>query len=226
MDYTTLKNIVFENYYFNSYLPGTLGSYESATLFNYLLAAESIQENLSSEVNISKTWVSDVPTWYTNQLPDIFFVPKFSGESDQEYLNRLLLLTEISQNENTIITAVFSVTANALLDISQITIVEQLDGSQVEWGNVTNTVDWDGVSPWSDDVDLQRTLFLVDIEILNRGSPLDSNTWDYWILSTNYTKIEDMVNLYKPPGSTFEIRLTVPTEWSISIDVFSNTLII
>jgi len=32
MDYITLKNTVFSKYYFNSYLPGTLGAFEIWTM--------------------------------------------------------------------------------------------------------------------------------------------------------------------------------------------------
>ena len=51
-------------------------------------------------------------------------------------------------------------------------------------------------------------------------------TWDYWQESENFTKIEDMVKLYKPPGSTFELRLNIPVLVEQKIEVFSNTLIV
>lgn len=236
MDYTTLKNLVFSKYYFNSYLPGTLGAFEASTIFNYLLTLESMQENLITEMNRTKHWIDTIPTWYTNQLPQLFFIPRFSNESDQEYLDRLLLLTDIGQNDGTITIAVFSVVEKALTGISRITIVEQLDGISALWDDDTNldpdndppddVERWDGNKVWSSLIDVQRTLFLVDIEILNRGSDLDITTWDYWRQSENYTKIQDMVKLYKPPGSTFELRLNIPENVTQLItDVFSNTKI-
>lgn len=227
MDYTTLKNRVFQKYYFNSYLPGSLGSYESSIIFNYLLALESIQENLTEEMNISERWIDSVPTWYTNNLPNLFFVHKFIGESDQEYLDRLLLLTNVNQNEETIIIATYSVVQKAVTNITNIQIIDKLDLGLTDatWGNVTNTDEWDGSKAWRSTYDEIRPLFLIDITIPNRGSENDLTTWDYWIVSTNYTKIQDMVKLYKPPGSTFELRLT-PVASPSTIDVFTNTLLI
>ena len=230
MDYTTLKNQVFQKYYFNSYLPGSLGSYESSIIFNYLLSIESTQENSTTEMNNSERWVDDNnPTWYTNQLPDLFFVPKFVGETDQEYIDRLLLLVDTGQNDNTIINAVFSVIKKAVLVTTAIQIINKLDGVSAIWEDLDNLVSpehWDGASVWSSTSGIQRTLFLVQMTYLLRGSNSDVTTWDYWILPANYTKIEDMVKLYKPPGSTFELRLIAPATGTPMIDVFSNTLIV
>jgi hypothetical protein len=231
MDYTTLKNRVFEKYYFNSYLPGTLGSYESSVIFNYLLSLESIQENSTEEMNISEVWIDENPTWYTSELPNLFFIPRFSGETDVEYLERLILLVEVGQNENTIINAVWSVIKKALISKIYIQIIDKLEGVSAVWDDTNDlgapetTAYWDDTSVWSSVFDVQRTLFLVDISILNRGSETDITTWDYWIKSENYTKIEDMVKLYKPPGSTFEIRLNIPEDVESQTDIFSNTLI-
>lgn len=232
MDYTTLKNRVFSKYYFNSYLPGTLGAFESSIIFNYLLAIESIQENLTTEMNRSELWIDTIPTWYTNQLPQLFFVPKFANESDQEYIDRLLLLTGVNQNDDTIKTAVFSVVEKAITDINRISIIEQLDGISAVWDDKNNlglpetTAYWDNTTVWDSAVNVQRPLFLVNIEVLNRGSDLDITTWDYWQQSENYTKIQDIVKLYKPPGSTFELRLNIPENATQLItDVFSNTLV-
>lgn len=226
MDYTTLKNNVFEKYFFNSYLPGTLGAYESSTIFNYLLSLESIQENLTSEMNVSERWIDNIPTWYTNQLTNMFFIPRFTGETDQDYLDRLFLLINIGQDDNTIITATYSVIKKALLGISQITITEQLDGVSGIWDDTTNTKKWNDPSVlWGSSDEIQRTLFVVDVKFFDRGSLLDITTWDYWDESINYTKIEDMVNLYKPPGSTFELRLVVPEKWTLKEEIFSNTFI-
>ncbi len=227
MDYTTLKNRVFENYYFNSYLPGTLGAYESSIIFNYFLTLESIQENLTQEMNISEVWIDDEnnPTWYTSKLSDLFFVPRYSGETDIEYLERLTLLTGVSQDNNTIINAVYSVISKAVLNNSYIQIIDKLDGISVAWGNLANAIKWDGSAVWSSTFNVQRTLFLVNMSFIYRGAASDITTWDYWILPENYTKIEDIIKLYKPPGSTFEIRLNIPEDVETEIEVFSNTLI-
>ena len=226
MDYTTLKNRTFQKYYFNSYLPGTLGAYESSLIFNYLLTLESIQENVTTEMERTERWIDDVPTWYTSLLPKLFFVPRYSGETDQEYIDRLTLLTDIRQNDETIKNAVFSVVEKGVTGISDILITEKLDGVSGIWGNVTGSTKWGGASVWSSETSVQRTLFLVDISFSYRGSDLDITTWDYWKKSENYTKIEDIVKLYKPPGSTFELRIDIPQNVTQLItDVFSNTLI-
>ncbi len=232
MDYTTLKNRVFEKYYFNSYLPGSIGGNESSVIFNYLLSLESIQENLTNEIDISEAWVDTPPTWYTSSLPDLFFIPKFFDESDQDYIDRLILLSDINQNEETIINAVFSVIRKGIISISDIAIIDKLEGVSAVWdgeftiGLPEITAEWDGTSVWSSSSNVQRTLFLVDIQTFSRGSNIDSTTWDYWILSQNFTKIEDMVNLYKPPGSTFEIRINLPIGGvEVETTIFSNTLI-
>lgn len=228
MDFTTLKNSVFQNYYFNSYLPGTLGSYDSSIIFNYLLALESIQENLIDEINISKKWITDEPTWYTSSLSKLFFIPKFLNETDKEYLDKLFLLTDMSQDKNSIITAVYSITKKAINLKTNIQIVNKLDGVSASYEDKTSLVSpeyWDGTSVWSSETNIQRTLFAVSISFSNRGSNLDITTWDYWILPENYTKIEDMVKLYKPPGSTFELRLNIPVDVNSSITIFSNSLI-
>ncbi len=226
MDYTTLKNNVFENYYFNSYLPGTLGAFESSNIFNYLLSLESIQENQTIEMNVSERWIDSVPTWYTNQLPKLFFIPKFDGDTDQEYIDRLLLLTDVSQDDNTMILATWSTIQKALDDINQITISEKLDdiGAGAIWSRTAGAHEWNTGKVWSDVTIVTRPLFLVNVTFPNRGSQFDITTWDYWKDSINYTKIQDMVNLYKPPGSTFELRLEGSLGTAI-ISVFANTLI-
>jgi len=230
MDYTTLKNRTFSNYYHNSYLPGTLGGFESSTIFNYLLTLESIQENLTTEMNISEVWIDDVPTWYTTSLPNLFFIPRFVGETDQEYLDRLLLLINVGQNENTIINAVWSVVGKAIGLISKIQIIDKfitVDGADWEDDDGAPTDDyWDGVKLWRAAEDIQRTLFAVVIDFDNRGSTTDLTTADYWFEAENFTKIEDMVKLYKPPGSTFELRLNIPDDFEQQIDLFSNSHIL
>ena len=113
----------------------------------------------------------------------------------------------------------------ALDNINQITISEKLDGDSVVWSNSGTPDEWKTGGVWGDATTVKRPLFLVNVTFPNRGSQLDITTWDYWQQSENYTKIQDMVNLYKPPGSTFELRLTAPTEWSRTIEIFSNTLI-
>ncbi len=224
MDYTTLKNRVFENYYFNSYLPGTIGAFESSNIFNYLLSLESIQENQTIEMNVSERWIDSVPTWYTDELPKLFFIPKFNGETDQGYIDRLLLLVNISQDDNTMIIATWSVIQKALNDIGQITISEKLDGASVVWSDSGTPDEWNTGGVWGDATQVTRPLFLVNVTFPNRGSQLDITTWDYWHQSENYTKIQDMVNLYKPPGSTFELRLEGSLGTAM-ISIFSNTLI-
>ncbi|KKN76650.1 hypothetical protein LCGC14_0368470 [marine sediment metagenome] len=228
MDYTTIKNRTFERYYFNAYLPGTLGAYESSVIFNYLLAIESLQENLTREMNISEVWIdNNNPTWYTSTLSDLFFVPRYSGETDVEYLERLTLLTGVNQDETTIINSVYSVINMAVPNNSYIQITDKLEDTDIAaWGDVTNTTKWDSVKLWSSIYNVQRTLFLVDISFTTRGSNSDITTWDYWNESENYTKIEDIVKLYKPPGSTFELRLNSPEDVETTIEVFSNTLIV
>ena len=229
MDYITLKNRVFANNYVNSFLPSTLGAFESSTIFNYLLAIESIRENSTTEMDIAEIWIDDDPTWYTTQLPNLFFIPKFIGETDQQYIDRLLLLVNVGQNENTIINAAFSVIENAIDNITKIFITDKfLTADGADWEDVSGVpVDdfWDGIKLWRANEDIQRTLFVVHMEFLFRGSITDATTWDYWRLSTNYTKIEDMVKLYKPPGSTFELRLT-NVEVEQEIELFSDTVIV
>ncbi len=228
MDYTAIKNRTFEKYYFNTYLPGTLGAFESSVIFNYLLTIESLQENLTREMDISEVWIDDNnnPTWYTSALSDLFFVPRYSGETDVEYLERLTLLTGVSQDETTIINSVYSVINMAIPNNSYIQITDKIDDTDiVEWGDDVNAVKWDGAKLWSSVYNVQRTLFLVDITFINRGSTSNITTWDYWKEPENYTKIEDIVKLYKPPGSTFEIRLDIPEDIETEITVFSNTLI-
>ena len=238
MDYTTIKNRTFERYYFNAYLPGTLGAYESSVIFNYLLAIESLQENLTREMNISEIWIDDNsnPTWYTSALSNLFFVPRYSGETDVEYLERLLLLTGVNQDETTIIKSVYSVVNMAIPNNSYIQITDKLDNIDIAAWDDDFDLDpddpppdererWNAVKKWSSTYNVQRTLFLVNILFTTRGSNSDITTWDYWIESENYTKIEDIVKLYKPPGSTFEIRLNIPVDVEMEITKFSNTLI-
>ena len=239
MDYATIKNRTFERYYFNAYLPGTLGAFESSVIFNYLLAIESLQENLTREMNISEVWIDDNnnPTWFTSDLSDLFFVPRYSGETDVEYLERLLLLTGVNQDETTIINSVYSVINMAIPNNSHIRIVDKLDDDEIAAWDDTFDLDpdnpppddrerWDSNKIWSSIYNVQRTLFLVDISFITRGSISDITTWDYWQEPENYTKIEDIVKLYKPPGSTFEIRLNIPEDVEMEIELFSNTRII
>lgn len=227
MNYTTLKNRVFENYYFNSYLPGTIGGYESSAIFNYLLSLENISKNLKDETNITKIWIDDQPTWYTKLLPKLFFIPKFSDESEKKYLERLFLLINTQQDESTIVDSIYSLLKDSISVKNDIQVIDKLDTTSAVWSDQDEeTLDnWDGTKVWSSEFEVSRTLFLVNISFIYRGSNLDATTWDYWILPKNYTKIEDMVKLYKPPGSTFELRLNIPEDFEQTIGIFSNTLL-
>ena len=165
-----------------------------------------------------------IPTWYSTQLPDLFFVPKYIGETDQEYIDRLLLLTDIGQNEETIISAVYSVIKNAIPVRTDIEVIDRLDvgAEDSDWDSLH---DWSSEAVWRSTYDVIRPLFLVIMDFPSRGLTSDITTWDYWNASSNYTKVQDIVKLYKPPGSTFELRLVAPTEWSRTTEIFSNTLI-
>lgn len=205
--YDILKNRVYEKYFLNNFLPSKLGGQDNTTIFNLLLAIESVIELQENEVANSRVWCGSGVTWFTPKLKDLFSIPKFSGESDGIFLNRILTLTDNSQNDTTIISAVHTVIPNAVANINAIEIIYKLSGVSATWGNATSTSAWGDGKVWSSEDDVQRVLFVVKMNFNSRGATTDNTTYDYWINSSNYTKIEDMVNLYKPPGSTFELLL-------------------
>jgi hypothetical protein len=225
-DYTTIRNNIFNLYYENRYLPVSMGGSSNTAFFNFLLALHVMVDLDLEETLQSKNWAGKEVTYYTKELPKLFGVPRFVGESEQDFLDRLLILDNISQNDDTMINATYSVVRDAVSSISDITIIDKLSGVSSVWGDEIGSTfnSWNDGSLWSDETTVQRAQFAIRIVFPYRGSDNDITTYDYWFQSKNYTKVEDVVKLYKPPGTTFELVLE-NVKVSNSSTVTSNTLI-
>jgi len=113
LTYKNHENQIFEKYFFNNYIPSTIGGTPDTAVLQFLLALHSILNTTVAASDILRNWIGDV-SWFTVRLADIFQVPRFDDDSDREYYDRLIALIDAKQDEGTVRTAVGTLLLDAV----------------------------------------------------------------------------------------------------------------
>jgi len=218
MTETELIETVFSRYYYNSFLPTEVGGFPYSNLFQILASFETYYDVKKNNVDISDVWIDGKSvTWYTRFLSNLITLPRFPEDSDQDYLNRLDAINSAraygGQSEKSIkivLMSLLSFTLNG--DDRNIDFITNADFYQ--WDDATaptvaSPANYSTNGTWADKNTSPSETFVVKITFPNSGSDVDPLNYEYWIKSKNYTKIEDLVKLFKPVGSNFKLELTL-----------------
>jgi hypothetical protein len=211
-----LVNQVFDKYYHNNFLPSAIGGSPETTIVRLFIAINNAIQTEIDKSEVTKIWLDPQNvTWYTRLLPEFLTVPKFPGETDESYLQRTLDMVEAQKfggnSSKTIKFVIYALIQNAINDPdADITIVSS--SSFNEWKDQAESEDarWGEGFLWADTSETLTGTIKISIQFLTLGLDTDPLTYDYWAKSQNYTKIQDIVNLFKTPGITFELELLSP----------------
>ncbi len=206
-----LINKVFEDYYYSNLIPSTFGGFDGSTSVQLLAAINVLYETNLKNTAVNKVWYDDkTVTWYTPQLNKLISLPRFSDDSDQDFLDRVKDFHEAQtfggQSEESIRTVLTGLMSEAIQK-SNITFFFQGSASDLWDGSAF----WDGTAAWQDLDTVLDVQFLVSIQFPISGFPVDRFAWEYWNLEANMTKISDLISLFKPVGATFKIQLVAPS---------------
>ena len=210
-------NLVFEKYYNNNYLPSEVGGFPYSNLFYFLASIELFNEEQKNEMNILKMWIDGLNvTYYTPKLNKLITLIRFPDDTDEDYLKRLKAVNDArkygGQSEKSIKILLMSLLNDALNgDDRNIIFVKSSNYSQ--WDDsvvptVPNPAHYSIDGEWSDLDTVLGVTFKVKIIFPNTGSDVDPLNYEYWAKPKNYTKIEDLIKIFKPTGSTFNLEIT------------------
>lgn len=210
MTYRELINKVFDDYYYSNLLPSTYGGFEGSTAVQLLSAINVLHDGNKKNTDINKVWYDDqTVTWYTSQLHKLIHLPRFSDDTDQDFLNRVKSFQDAQefggQSESSIVTVLVGLMSEAIQPIN-IAFYYQEDTSDIWDGSA----DWDGTAAWQDIDTVLDVDFLVSITFTRSGWPTDKYAWEYWVSEMNISKIAELINLFKPVGTTYKIELIAP----------------
>jgi len=203
-------NKVFDQYFHSNYLPSAYGGFPGSTLVQLLSAISTIHEKIESDADLDKVWYKDkTVTYYTPKLHKLIQLPRFVDDSDQDFLNRIASFQTAQefggQSEESIRTVLLEL-MKAAIQSSDIAFI--LTGDTADpWDG---TMFWDGTATWQDLTTILDVDFLVSIRFTRSGNNTDTFAWEYWNLPGNFTKIDDLILLFKPVGATFKIQLVAP----------------
>lgn len=210
-----LVNDVFDKYYHNEYIPSKIGGSPETLIVRYLMAITNTIKVEQKKASISEVWVAKFVTWFTAELPQLLLLPKFPNETDQVFLQRMYDLIDAQnlggQSSATIKAAIKALVLTAIgVAENDITIVSS--SSFNEWKDVAEGYDayWGQGFEWADTSETLNATIKIVIQFAATGASTDPTTYDYWALPANYTKIQDIVKLFKTPGITFELELLSP----------------
>jgi len=210
MTHREIINKVFNQYYHSNYIASAHGGFASSNMVQLFAALTMLYEKQADSHAINKIWYdSTTVTWYTPQLHKLIQLPRFSDDSDQDFLNRIRSFHEAQefggQSEESIKTVLVELMKTATTKSNIVFVftsdtADQWDGSEF----------WDSTATWQDLTTVLDTDFLVSIKFTRSGLPTDDYAWEYWVLPENFTKIDDLITLFKPVGATFKIQLVAP----------------
>lgn len=210
MTHRELINKIFEDYYYSNLLPSTYGGFDGSTTIQLLSAMNVLYDKNKRDTDITKRWFDgQTVTWYTPQLHTLIQLPRFSDDSDQDFLDRVVDFQTAQefggQSENSITTVLVGLMSDAITAL-HVAFYFQEDSSDLWDGSA----DWTGAFLWQDLDTVLDVDFLVSISFPISGYPVDKFAWEYWQLEANMSKIVDLVRLFKPVGTTFKIELIPP----------------
>jgi hypothetical protein len=211
MTHREIINKVFNQYFHSDYIPSAHGAFPSSNMVQLLASLSVVHQKILDEANIDKVWYNDdTVTWYTPQLHKLIKLPRFSDDSDQDFLDRIQsfhVAQELGgQSEGSIRTVLVELMKEAIQD-SDIAFIFTQDTADPWDGSEF----WDSTATWQDLLTVLDVNFLVSIRFTRSGFPTDEYAWEYWSQPQHFTKIDDLILLFKPVGSTFKIQLVAPT---------------
>lgn len=218
MTETDLIEKVFSRYFYNNFLPTEVGGFAYSNLFHILASFEIFYDEKKDSIDVSDTWIDgEKVTWYTRFLNNLITLPRFPEDSDQDYLNRLNAINLSrqygGQSERSIKTVLMSLLTKALdgddRNIDFITNADFYQWDDATAPTVASPANYSTNGTWADENTSPNETFVVKITFPHSGSDVDPLNYEYWIKSKNYTKIEDLVKLFKPVGSDFKLELTL-----------------
>lgn len=209
-----LVNQVFDKYYHNEYLPSKIGGSPETNIVRFLMAINSTIVNEQIMANNSKFWIGTIVTWFTRDLPILLQLPKFPDETDEQFIERMIDFAEAQdlggQSSATVKGIVHSILKTAINVIDDITILGSSTSNQWKDQSEGEDIKWSFGALWADTSETLRATIVIQIQFANSGVDTDPDNYEYWALSQNYTKIQDVAKLFIAPGITFELELLSP----------------
>jgi hypothetical protein len=208
---------VFKKYYDTKLLESVIGGMPNSNIVTMLSSIMSTTKIILQSSDVTKNWFSNSTiTYYTAKMHDLIQYPKFSGDNEEWFLNRLNknleALTYGGQSYKSLQVAIGGLLRTAILNpFSDITFITIEDHTQ--WKNELEDPDayWSiGGYVWGTGTESMRSSLIIRIKFAITGSNSDPTTYNYWNLPANYTKIADIVTLFITPGSNYELLLVSP----------------
>jgi hypothetical protein len=218
-----LQQKVIQSFFGEQKLPSIIGGQSTKVFFQLCTAIKTCTELYQHSMIRDTRWIDSDPTWYTKNLPSVTQIHRFPDETDTKYIERLFaysIARELGGNgENSIREVVKQLLGSAIVNPETNIRFISVSGLY-EWKDQAEELGFALYSredpltgelyTWGDITQSLRATFVIEIQFQNLGADNDPLNYEYWIKSQNYTKIQDVVNNFKAPGSTFELRLLSP----------------
>ncbi len=203
-------NKVFDDYYFNNLLPAAHGGFSGSKMVQLLASLSEVYRLIQQQMAIEKVWYDDDKvTYYTPVLHQLMQIPRFSDDTDVEYLARIAYFDAAQQfggqSEESIRTVLVGLMSQAITGSNISFLVPSDTADQWDTGDK-----WSGGAQWQDSETVLDVDFLVRIDFPRAGFITDEYSWEFWNLEVNLTKIDDFVKLFKPLGNKFKLELNPP----------------
>ena len=224
MTINTFYNRVYSKYYENNVLPSVVGGDPNTAFFQFLMAFEQHLEREEHRSSLLRKWAQKY-SWYSENLHNFFNTTRFSVENDGDVYDRLVLMSKLTNSSDSIKQLIELFLGEAA---SKVEVVFVSTGQGV-WGDEGNAITYDifwsqSGATWGDTNTSLRAVFGVKITFKYSGSDTDPLTYEFWSKSENYTMLEDLVRLFKPPGTNFELILLLEQPsgeiTSVSMDAY------
>jgi hypothetical protein len=214
MTHRDLISKILRDYYDSELMPSVWGGFGSSNWVQLFTAMMCLYDKQLKEMNAAKIWYDGLTvTWFTKQLHLMMNIPRFSDDTDSDFLDRVKNFQEAKefggQSNNSIITVVAGLLNEAIIK-SNVSILTQ-DETAYHWSDPTPGPEvWDGSITWSDLGTILDVDFMITITFPLSGFDTDKYAYEYWQKAENYTKIQDVVRLFKPVGKKFKLLLVPP----------------